>query len=542
MIGADLLVQALQRRGVSLVFTLSGNGLNPFYVACRRAGIRLVDFRNEQAASLAADALARLTGQLAVCAVSSAVGHANALIGLVNAWFDGAPVLLISGASEHARTGQGKFQDLDHLPLVASLCKYAWLVDRPERIPFHLHEACARATSGRPGPVHLTVPVDVLSAEVAPNPRDDVRPVGAAHCRVAADPAASQEAAEVLSRAERPVIVAGSGVFSARAEDALERLAAEMAIPVVVPIWDRGCVPRPAPHFLGVVGAASGGPNMLPDADAVVIVGARVDYRIGYGEAPVIQPGARIVRIDVDPVELRQGVEPDVAILADARSALVALRTELCQRRTPPWTQWLDEARRRDAEFRRRWASPPSGVATGHHLVEALRPYLTDEAIFLVDGGNIGQWAHMVLADRYPGHWLTCGASGLVGWGMAGAIAARLAHPDRPVILLSGDGALGFGIVELETAVRHNLPFVAVVADDCAWGIVVSGQQSQYGPEGVIASRLGPVRYDLVAEGLGALGLGVGRPEEIAPAVARGLASGRPTLIQVPIEGGGPAD
>jgi thiamine pyrophosphate-dependent acetolactate synthase large subunit-like protein len=147
-----------------------------------------------------------------------------------------------------------------------------------------------------------------------------------------------------------------------------------------------------------------------------------------------------------------------------------------------------------------------------------------------------------MLADRYPGNWLTCGPSGLVGWGVAGAIGVKLAHPERPVILLSGDGALGFGLMELETAVRHNTPFVAVIADDQAWGIVTSGQLQSSGPDGVIASRLGAVAYDRVAEGLGAVGVRVASPDEIAPAVAGGLASGRPTLVQAPIAVLGPAD
>src|SRR5579884_4029436 len=167
MNGADLLVRQLQQYGVAFVTTLSGNGLNPFYEACRKAGLRLVDFRNEQAAAYAADAAARLTGRIGVCAVSAAVGHANALIGVVNAWFDGAPLLLITGSRAHSRTDMGKFQDFDQIALAAPVCTYAKLVDRPERIPFYVHEAISRATSGRPGPAHLTIPSDVLAGDVS---------------------------------------------------------------------------------------------------------------------------------------------------------------------------------------------------------------------------------------------------------------------------------------------------------------------------------------------------------------------------------------
>jgi acetolactate synthase I/II/III large subunit len=515
------------------------------YDACRRAGLRLGDFRNEQAASFAADAAARLTRRLHVCAVSSAVGHANALIGVVNAWFDGSPVLLFSGASPHARTDIGKFQDMDHVGVVAPVTKYARVVDRPERIPFYVSEACAHATSGRPGPVHLTIPFDVLSAEAQRPPGGRaVSDAGEVRPRAAADPDLVVRAAELVARADRPLLVAGSGAFYARADQPLAAFAAAAAMPVVVPIWDRGAVARPSENFLGVVGAASGGPSLLPDADLVLLVGARIDYRVGYAEPPELSTTAGIIRIDIDASELRQGREPDLAMLADPASALASMTSALANNKAfVPRREWLAEAQRRSREFQASWSGrAPASPISGQRVVEALQPFLQDDqTVFLVDGGNIGQWAH-VLADRYPGNWLTCGASGVVGWGVAGALAAKLTYPERPVILLSGDGAIGFGLADLETAVRHATPFVVVLADNRAWGSVVSWQTQHYGPDSVIASRLGAVAYDKVAEGLGAIGKRIERAEEIGPAVERGLAANLPTLIHVPTAIGGPAD
>jgi acetolactate synthase-1/2/3 large subunit len=540
--GADCFVESLIDHGVEFVTTVSGNGTEPFYEASRRANLRLVDFRNEQAAAFAADAAARLTRKLGVCAVSAAVGHANALIGVVNAWFDGSPVLLFSGSSPHRLTDMGKFQDMDQVAVAGPVCKYSKLVDHPERISFYVDEACARATSGRPGPVHLTIPADVLEAEAQPIPRQ-AKP-GMVSPRAAPDPAAVAEAAAMIQRAQRPVLVAGSGVFYARAEEELAAFAASAGLPVVVPIWDRGAVARSDNWFMGVIGAASGSPRIIPDADLLLLAGARIDYRVGFAQPPGIAEDARLIRIDVDANELRQGGEPDVALLADPASALAAL-TLAVEPPAPdhPQRLWFDEITSRREAFTSRWSgavasSPP---ITGRHIVEALRSFVDDDALFLIDGGNIGQWAH-VLADRYPGNWLTCGASGVVGWGIAGAIAAKLTHPQRPVILLSGDGAIGFGLLELETAVRHATPFVVVLADDQAWGSVATWQAKHYGPDGYVASQLGPVAYDLVAEGLGALGLRVERAEEIGPAVRRGLDSARPTLIHVPTVLGGPTD
>jgi acetolactate synthase-1/2/3 large subunit len=248
------------------------------------------------------------------------------------------------------------------------------------------------------------------------------------------------------------------------------------------------------------------------------------------------------VRIDVDPEYLCQGVEPHFAIHGSPLSVLTDIVEDAQDRELAPKKAWFAEASQRNKAFRERWTGslPQAPAMTGQHLVEALRPLLDDQTLFLVDGGNIGQWAHMLLGDRYPGHWLTCGASGVIGWGIGGSIAARLVYPDRPVVLLSGDGSFGFTLGDLETAVRHCTPFVAVVADDRAWGIVASGQERR-GRE-LFACELGPVRYDLVAEGLGALGLRAETPEEVTAAVRQGIASGRPTVVHVPITRGGPAD
>jgi acetolactate synthase I/II/III large subunit len=360
--------------------------------------------------------------------------------------------------------------------------------------------------------------------------------------RGAADPALIGEAADLLARAKRPLLVAGGRIFYAGGAAALDRLASLMNIPVQVPIWDRADIRRPTPYFMGVIGAASGGPALLADADLVLLVGAQVDYRVGYLAEPAVKAEAKVIRVDVDGTLLQQGATPDLAIQGDPRSVLAALADELEKRGAEPYTAWLEEARRRYAQVPRRWDAAPASPMIGHHVVEALRPLLDDELLFMVDGGNIGQWVHAVLGDRYPANWLTCGASGVVGWGLPGAIGAKLAHPDRPVLLLSGDGSFGFTIAELETAVRHDAPFVTVVADDQAWGIVISGQLRQYGDEGVVGTKLGPVRYDLIAEGFGALGLRAERAEDILPAVKEGFASGRPTVVQVPIQHLGPSD
>lgn len=545
MTGADLLVRELQARGVPFLAVLCGNGLNPLLAAAARTGLRLVDTRNEQAASYIADAYARLTGRVGVCAVSSGIAHVNALAGVLNAHFDGAPMLLITGASDSDTLGRGAFQDLDQVALARPICKYAELVARPERIPQAVHEAFAAAASGRPGPVHLTIPEDVLSAETDHlHIKSPFGARGEVTARAAGDTSRIEAAAHLMAGAQRPVIVAGSGVFYANGGEALGQFAEFARIPVVTPIWDRGVIDRPIEEFLGVVGAASGEPELLMDADVILLAGARVDYRVRFLDSPPLAEGIRFIRLDVDPAELHQGCEPDLAILADCQTGFQQLKNAWGSGGYAGHGEWLAEARRHHRQFYSRLAGAPrlrAGAMTGAFIVEALRSVITEDVIFLIDGGTIGQWAHMSLCcDRYPAHWLTCGASGVVGWGVPGAMAARLAFPDRPVLLLSGDGAIGFGIAEFESAARQKIPFVAVVADDQAWGIVASGQRDSLGC--TLASELGPVDYAQVAEGFGALAIRIERPDEIPSAVREGINSGQPTLVHVPIVSSGPEE
>lgn len=542
MTGAELFVSELKARGVEWMSTLCGHGLSPLYAACQKAGLRLVDTRNEQTAAYMAECWGRLSRRVGICAVSSGVAHANAMTGVVNAYFDGAPMLLITGAGPLRTAGMGHFQDLDQVALAQPVCKYARVIDVPERIPQFVHEAFAAALSGRPGPVHLTFPMDIQEAAIDTSKL--VRRTGTLSIqrRKIADESLVAQAVDLLGKSQRPLLIAGTGAYYAGAEQALADLAASQAVPIVVPIWDRGAVPKPIPQFMGVLGADSGGPRLLADADLLLIVGAPFDYRVGYLLPPSVSDRVSIIRVDVDPVELHMGVAAELTIEADACSALEQLRRECARRSLPPHTDWLADAQKRRDEFKAKiLASTRQG--NGVHaldIMEALQATVTEETIIVVDGGNIGQWFHQTLCDRYPSRYLTCGASGVVGFGVAGAMAARVGFPNQPVILLSGDGSMTFTIADLECAARQRLPFVVIVADDEAWGIVATAHTKRFGRP--ITSTLGPIRFDLLAQGFGVRGVRASRADEIAPAIREGLSADRPTVIHVPIVGGMPGD
>ncbi|MGC9319733.1 MAG: thiamine pyrophosphate-binding protein [Armatimonadota bacterium] len=539
MTGAEALVDQLKRRGVPFISMLCGNGTEAIIEAADQAGLPLIHTRNEQAASYIADSYARLTRRVGVCVVSSGIAHVNAMAGLLNAHYDGAPMLLITGANESATLGRGGFQDVDQVALCESVCKHAEQVARPERIPQAVTECFHAATTGRPGPTHLTIPRDILQGEIADDqPMPPLGERGRVEYRARPDQQDLVEAARLIGEAETPLIVAGSGCFYADAGSELLAMAWSVGAPIVTPIWDRGVVNEPSEHFMGVIGAATGEPPLLEEADLLIIAGADIDYRLRYLDRPPLREDLKVIRIDVDPGRLHQAIAPDVALLADPRSASRLLRSAYADAHAGmTHEEWMARAREMHADFYSAWEErpdAPEGAMVGYDIARAVADVIGDETIFVMDGGNIGQWLHMTLCrSSYPEALLTCGASGVVGYGVPGAMAAKLAFPDRRVLLVIGDGSLGFCIPELQSAVRHELPFVAVVADDEAWGIVVTGQRARGARP--VASELGHCGWAQTAIGLGARGVTVTQADEIAPAIEEGFESGQPTLLQVPL-------
>ena len=509
MTGADQIVDILKQQGIDWIATLCGHGLDPLFHAARNAGMRLIDTRNEQTASYVADAAGRLTRRPGVCAVSSGIAHVNALSGVANAWFDHSPMLLISGAASTATLGKGHFQEMDQAALAAPLCKVARSVLRAEDVAPALEEALRLAATPPCGPVHLTVPMDVQNAEV---PERRPQPAGSLR------PAVDESIAEALATAKRPVMVAGSGVFYSNSAAEMLAFCERNRIPVVTPIWDRGSVDHPSPAFVGVIGAATGGPALLSDADCILMAGADCDYRVGYLEPPGIRNEARVLTLG-----------NNWRVLEDVSA---------------PHEDWLAQCIERRDRFRSaveaRALDQAQAGLHAIHVIRAIESVLSLDPVLLIDGGSIGQWAHQLLCSvRYPAHWLTCGRSAVVGWGLGGAMAARLSFPQRPVILLSGDGAFTFNLAEIECAVRQNLPFVAIVADDQGWGITRTGHIRQFGEP--ISSALGCVPFDQVAAALGAKGVRATTQEAIERELRHALDLANVTVIHVPIVGGNPA-
>ena len=537
MNGAQWVVRALWDRGVEYVFTLCGNGLSPFLDACLDSGVRVIDVRNEQAAAYMADTWGRMTRKLGVAAVSSGPGHTNALTGLANSFWDGGPMLLISGCSPQQTRGMDNFQEIRQVAMAAPVCKYANLVRDVRVLQHEVNTALSAAVTGRPGPVHLTIPVDVLSAEVDESAllRQDLLPVEVVQV-CPGDGDLARDAVAMLASAEKPFIIVGSGVFYAQAWDALAEFAQLTQIPIVSHIWDRCCVERPIPQYMGVTNVdLNRALALLSQADVVLVVGARIDYRVSFGRPPGFRANARVIRVDIEPSEINRTVVPDVGIVGSPRSVLQQMTEEA--RRLTRWSneEWLAQVRASHDSLLVEWAKlghedvcPLPGI----RICREIKPFLDRDITFLLDGGNIGRWAHMALYDRHPSYWFTCGASGAVGWGLPGAVAAKLARPDHPLLLLSGDGAAGFTVTEIETALRFGTPYVAVIAHDGAWGIVADGQDERRR----VASEFGEIRFDRVAQALGAEGVFIQDPKELAPCIERALQADTVVVIHVPTQ------
>jgi acetolactate synthase-1/2/3 large subunit len=537
MNGAQWFVRTLRERGVEYVFVLCGNGLNAFLDACLDFDMKVIDTRNEQAASYMADTWGRFTRRIGVVAVSSGPGHTNAVTGLANAFWDGGPMLLVSGCSSQQTRGMDNFQEINQVGMVAPISKYASMVHHIETLENETNKALSAAVTGRPGPVHLTIPADVLSARVDESRLlRDKYPIAEVVQRSPGDSDLVREAVELLASAKRPFVIIGSGTFYAQAGDALRKFAQLTNIPIMSHIWDRACVDTVIPQYFGITNdELSGAYSEISEADVILILGARVDYRLGYGRPPVCSRNVRWIRVDYEPSEINRTIIPDIGIVGDTRSVLLQMTEEV--RRIGKWEndEWLSEVRQSHAKLLSRWEN------VGHENVcpvpamricREIKKFLDRDVTFLLDGGNIGRWAHMLLFDRHPAHWFTCGASGIIGWGLPGAIAIKLAKPDKPVLLLSGDGSAGFTVTEIETALRFNTPYVAVVAHDSAWGIVADGQRD----DRRVASEFGVIRFDKVAEALGARGVFIENPNDLYPAIERGLNEDTVTFIHVPTQ------
>jgi acetolactate synthase-1/2/3 large subunit len=529
--GGHIAARALREEGVTHLFTLCGGHIQHLYDGCLDHGIRVVDTRHEQTAGHAADGWARVTGVPGVAAVTAGPGVTDAVTAVANARRAQVPMILIGGGAPRQLAGRGSLQDMDHVTLLASITKWSVSVPEARRLAEHVQDAFRVATSGVPGPVFLEMPLDILAerveeAKVVRYPRSRTP------ARAAGDPGELDAAAAILRSARRPVIVCGSQLRWSRDEGALGRLAEALGAPVFTSGMARGSLAPEHPwQYRHARKEALGG------ADAILVVGAPLDFRLGYGQPPLFHAEARLIQVDLDGAEIGRNRSVDVGITGD--SALVmdelAARLGALGATRAEWRALLDAAEEtkaaRMAAEAKSDAAPPAPLRVLSELDRLLRP----DSIVIGDGGDFVASAAYALTVRRPGMWLDPGPLGTLGIGPGFAMAAKLARPASDVVLIYGDGSCGLHLMEFEALVRQGIKVTAVVGNDACWTQIRRFQVECFGAERAPASGLSHARYDQVVAALGGHGEWVERPEDLAPALERALAAPAASLVNVRI-------
>jgi acetolactate synthase-1/2/3 large subunit len=523
--GGALALAALRGYGVEELFTLSGGHIFPFYDAAVKgdAPVRLIDVRHEQTATFAAEAMAKLTRRPGVAVLTAGPGVTNGISALTAAHFNGSPILVLGGRAPQNRWGSGSLQEFDHIPVVASITKSAVTATDTAGIPAVVHAATVAALTPHRGPAFVDFPLDVVFADAA----DAVVPAALTPTGAEPDPDDVRRAAELIATAERPALIAGTDVYWDGAWNELRACVETLRIPVFANGLGRGCLP--ADHEL----AFSRTRGMLKgNADVVVVVGTPLDFRLSfgrYGDAAVIHV--------VDSLDSRADhVTPAVSPAGDLRRVLAGMaEAGAVATHRASHEDWItrlrnaeDHAAAEDAALLAADADPIRPT----RIYGELRRRLDRDAIVVCDGGDFVSYAGKYVDAYTPGCWLDAGPYGCLGTGMGYAAAARVAHPDRQVVVLLGDGAAGFSLMDADTLVRHDLPAVIVIGNNGIWGLEKHPMRMLYGYD--VAADLQPgCRYDEVVRALGGAGEVVRSPGDIGPALDRAFAAGVPYVVNV---------
>ena len=522
--GGRLVAKRLKAHGVTKLFTLSGGHLFSIYDGCREEGIDIIDTRHEQAAAFAAEGWAKVTRQPGIAALTAGPGVTNGMSAMGSALQNGSPMLVLGGRAPAMRWGMGSLQEIDHVPFVRPLTKLAATAESTEDIPGLIDDALTAALAPHSGPAFLDFPLDIVFME-APEIGEPARLPDAA-----AEPAAStglDRAVELLRGAERPVIMAGTNLWWGHGEQALLALAQERRIPVFLNGLARGCVPADHELFFSRARGAA-----LSGADVALVIGVPMDFRLGFGAA--FGEDTELIVLDrTEPVRAHPR-EVAAELYGGIGATLDALRAGSAGMEDATGN-WVGQLRAIEEERR---AGEAAELADDRAPLHPMRIYgelnqvLDRNAIVIGDGGDFVSYAGRMINSYEPGCWLDPGPYGCLGSGPGYALAAKLAHPDRQVVLLLGDGAFGFSGLEFDTLARHGVNVVGVMGNNGIWGLEKHPMEFLYGYS--VAAELQPeLRYDQVVAELGGHGELVRAPGELRGALDRAFSAGRPALVNV---------
>ena len=527
--GAQIIARSLEEQGVGAMFGVVGFPVVPIAICTQREGVPYYGFRNEQSASYAAGAYGYLTGRPGACLAVSGPGMIHAIAGLANAQANCWPMLLLGGANDSFQNGMGAFQECPQLEAARPFVKYAARPDSIERLPYYVEQAVRASISGRPGAVYLDLPNDLIVGK-----RDEE---GVGWCarapeppRAQADPGAVERALEVLRGAERPLVIVGKGAAWARAEDEVRAFVKRTHLPFLATPMGKGVVPDDDP--LSIAPARS---FALQNADAVLLLGARLNWILHFGLPPRFAKGVKVVQVDVAADEIGRNVPAEVALVGDAKAVVAQLNAAVAREKWkyPQETPWRVDLAREIAKNQESVAgmfADDSVPMNYYRALREIRDLLPRDAIVCSEGANTMDIGRTVLPNFAPRHRLDAGTFGTMGVGLGFAIAAAVAHPEKKVVAVEGDSAFGFSGMEFETACRYRLPISFVILNNNGIG----GGVDEFDPANVPVSVYTPrARYDKIAEAFGGRGFFVTKPDELGPALAESLASSVPTIVNV---------
>ena len=535
MNGAELVAKALVNEGVKSAFALPSGEILPLCEFLRDEGVNVIFTRHEHAAGNMAEGYARVTRNAGVCIVPTGPGLANLMPALAQAYHSCSPVIAIAGHTKLINFDRDAFEEIDGALWVKEYTKWAKMPIFTERLHEYVQEAFRRAMSGKMGPALLEIPKDVLNAEfdgeIELRVPENYRYAG----RILCEAQYIRRAVELLNQAEKPVIVAGSGVYWAEGEDELLKLAEKLSVPVALNGMAFGSIPSEHPLYIG----PAPGNMILREADLVLVIGTRLDEFLGFG-VKLFSKDAKVIQVDIDWYQIGKNRYVDLGVVSDAKAFLSAMLgygdnirnfkewAKTASTMTRNLRQYLDSS---SSETHRSKAMKPQ------QMMKELSEIINGEDIVILDGGETTAWGLLYLKARKAGNVFNSqGELGHLGAGVPMGIAAKAAFPDKRVFVITGDGSFLFNGCEIDTAVRHNLPVVVIVANDSAWGMVCHTRYLSTGSKeracfGTLLNE--KARYDRFAESFGAYGELVEKPEEIREAVKRAVDSGLPAVIDV---------
>jgi acetolactate synthase-1/2/3 large subunit len=524
--GGVLAARMLKAEGVNYIFSLVGGHIYALYDACRDAGIKIVDVRHEEAAAHMAEGFSLVTGRPGICVVTAGPGFTNMITGVAAAAVANSPIICLAGHSGIREFDTGALQDLNQIDIIRPLTKLSRTVYQTERIPEYMAMAFRHCLAGRPGPVYLEIPLDVFynqvdesGVEMPERYRTETRPAG--------DPAEIEKALALLQKAKRPVVVAGSGVWWSQAHKELQLFVEKSGIPVFTRNNGRGAISDKHPLCFGV-SALTG----LFKADVALIIGTQLNHTLANGKFP---PELKVIQVDIEPTAIGHNRAIDVGIVGDAKNVLRQFTDGIERASHNEWVETLRQAKAKRAERNRPFMESDKIPIHPLRLCRELMNFIDEDTIVCIDGGDISVFGSMVLPAYTPAQHLANGASsfGCLGVGLPYALAAKLARPEKKVLVLCGDGSFGFNAMEFDTALRHNLPIVCVIGNDGCWGMMRHGAEAVVGTDRIVGCDLPLRNYHKVVEALGGYGELVERPSDIGPAIQRAFASGKPACVNV---------